>query len=152
MSGRDYFAAQLAIVIIGLILGLARPSASAEHSVNWAESVAGVALAYFWWISTIRRFHDTGRSGWNSLWFGLLGAILTKVGIYLGLLAITPFALLAAISWLTLQPSTSTANRWGPPSPLSGDTLHHIARSRWNYVVLVLPALIGIAVRYISAV
>lgn len=151
MSGRDYFATQLAIVVAGLILGLVQPSPAPEQSVNWAALAALTAFIYLSWASTIRRFHDTGRSGWNALWFGLLAAIIAKAGIYFGLASFVPFAWFVAISWLTLQPSVSIANRWGPPPLVSDDVLQRIARSRWNYVALVLPSAIGIAIRYLSA-
>ena|SRR5688572_10584651 len=151
MSGRDYFATQLAIVVAGLILGLVQPSPSPEHSVSWAALVAFIAFVYLWWASTIRRLHDTGRSGWNALWFCLLAGVVVNAVRYLGLTWIMPFVWFAAISWLTLQPSVSITNRWGPPPLVSDDALQRIACSRWNYFVLALPGVIGMAVRYLSA-
>jgi uncharacterized membrane protein YhaH (DUF805 family) len=48
---------------------------------------------------TVRRLHDTRRSGWNVLWS------LTGIGAF------------AVLYWLTL-PSDANTNAWGPPDPL----------------------------------
>ena len=151
MSGRDYFATQLAIIVAGFILDSLQPSPSPEQSVNWVALAVVVALGYLWWVSTIRRLHDTGRSGWHALWFCLLGAVIVNAGRFLGLFLIVPFVWFAAVSWLTLQPSIAISNRWGPPPLVTDDALQRIARSRWNYVVLVLPGVISVGIRYLSA-
>ena len=153
MSGRDYFAAQFAISLAALLI--TGVSHSQQPAVNVLILLAGLVGVYFFSVTTIRRFHDMGRSGWHLLWFCLylsaLNSILGVLGIIpsvlgLGVLGsivehLGAFLLYIGVAWIAQQPSARAANEWGPTLLVPNDAIARIADSPLCYVVLALPAI-----------
>ncbi len=61
---REFWMACLINIVIGIIIGII----ARLIGLGIITSLWGLAVIVPNWAVMIRRFHDTGRSGWNSLW------------------------------------------------------------------------------------
>lgn len=157
MNGRDYFAAQFAILLATLLIAQLGVSHSQQPAVNVLILPAGLVVVYFFSVTTIRRFHDMGRSGWNLLWVCLcLSALQSILGVLESILGVLGLSVLVSIvehlrvslvwlyigvAWIVQQPSAPTANEWGPALLVPDDAIARVADSPFAYIVLALPAI-----------
>lgn len=100
-----------------MALGFIRynPIAVLQHGSAQTIAVLGFALLLLW-ISvaiTVKRLHDVGLSGLNTIWIGLLGLVgdplTTNSPLLMGAAAVSIIAQL----WLCIEPDARRANRFG---------------------------------------
>ena len=140
MSGRDYFTAQFAILLAALLID--QLPVRQQPAVNVLIVAGGVVVVHFFCVTTIRRFHDMGRSGWNLLWVCLYLSIINSITSPFAMHFDVSFVLLSiGVAWIVQRPSARAANEWGPPLLVPDDAIARVADSPFGYVVLALPAI-----------
>lgn len=119
-SRKEFWMFVLINWIISIILSFVDKAIGTEIAINPQESTGILSSIYSLAVFlpslsvSVRRLHDTGRSGWWVLLplLGILAMFVTNATIALGILIITVILL---IVWYAL-PGTPGSNRYGEPS------------------------------------
>lgn len=109
----------VALTVIGwaMSFGFVRynPLLVLQHGLPQTYLVLGLALLPVW-ISiaiTMKRLHDVGLSGLNTIWIGLLGMFGDPLAIHSPLLLAAAAISISAQIWLCIQQGNRSANRLG---------------------------------------
>lgn len=116
--GRGPFAI-LTVVGWAIAFGFIRynPVMVLQHGSAQTIAVLGFALLLLW-ISvaiTVKRLHDVGLSGLNTIWIGLLGLVGDPLNTHSPLLMGAAAVSIVAQLWLCIEPGARRANRFGNP-------------------------------------
>jgi len=119
-------------LIVGVLTVIADASRRAQAGQGVYADVQGVLLLYYLatvvpsYALSIRRLHDTGRSGWWSVLIIFCGICFGVIPVVPGLTLLVIPALIALIVmiWLFLLDSQPGTNRFGP-NPRSQELAQH---------------------------
>lgn len=103
---------------------------ASRYDLRFVHFLAGLSqpallgsMAMAAWIASavmVKRLHDVGWSGLNTIWIALLALLGdpldTSAPLLMGVAAVSIFAQL----WLCIEPGTRRANRFGNAAPLGG--------------------------------
>lgn len=103
---------------------------ASRYDIRFVHFLAGLSqpallgsMAMAAWIASavmVKRLHDVGSSGLNTIWIALLALLGdpldTSAPLLMGTAAVSIFAQL----WLCIEPGARRANRFGNAAPLGG--------------------------------
>ncbi len=100
------------VVVAGLVL--TRPGLTMIPGILLVAAAA-VSLIWVNLALTVKRLHDTGRSGAHAIWIALLGALTVVSAFHRSVLALVlAAAIVGVFCWLVYVPGDEGRNLFGP--------------------------------------